>query len=39
MVLDSGDVVYVWVGDHSTEQEKLLAYKMAEVMDSMAEIL
>lgn len=31
MVLDSGELVYVWVGDQSTEEERRLAIKMAEV--------
>lgn len=31
MVLDSGDEVYVWVGDRSTPKEKELSLKMAEV--------
>jgi len=30
MVLDSGELVYVWVGDQSTEEERRLAIKMAE---------
>lgn len=31
MVLDSGDEVYVWVGQGSDEQEKEKAFTMAEV--------
>ncbi|XP_067013400.2 gelsolin, cytoplasmic isoform X2 [Anabrus simplex] len=30
MVLDSGDEIYVWVGDKSTDEEKQLGMKMAE---------
>ncbi|XP_046668333.1 gelsolin, cytoplasmic isoform X2 [Homalodisca vitripennis] len=30
MVLDSGYIVYIWVGNQSTEEERKLAVKMAE---------
>lgn len=31
MVMDSGDEVYVWVGQGSDDQEKEKAFTMAEV--------
>lgn len=35
MVLDSGDLIYVWIGDQASEEEKTLAIKMAEVTTMM----
>jgi hypothetical protein len=31
MVLDSGDEIYVWVGNKASEDERKLGIKMAEV--------
>lgn len=31
MVLDSGDEIYVWVGNKSSSEERQLGMKMAEV--------
>jgi hypothetical protein len=31
MVLDSGDEIYVWVGNKSSSEERQLSMKMAEV--------
>jgi hypothetical protein len=31
MVLDSGDEIYVWVGNKSSPEERQLGMKMAEV--------
>jgi hypothetical protein len=31
MVLDSGDEIYVWVGNKASENERQLGLKMAEV--------
>ena len=32
MVLDSGDEIYVWVGNKASQEEKEMGLKMAEVI-------
>ena len=34
MILDSGDEVYVWLGNDSDEQERKEALKLAKVSDN-----
>lgn len=39
MVLDSGHEIYVWVGIHSTEQEREAGFNMAQVLNLTRKII
>lgn len=32
MMLDSGDIVYMWIGNKASEEEKQMSHLMAEVL-------